>query len=121
MLENKAGVWIPIPVGIGKPGQEGKIQIGQIRPKTTFPGSKDLTFFYVFGVKNDATISGTPVIEEQPKQSLRKDPGQEWQRGFENIDGYFTLINPNSEMYLTATGATTLEIQGDIFMLILMK
>ena len=62
-------------------------------------------------MENDATTSGTPVIKEK---TIVRDVGQIWRRGFENIDGYFTLINPNSELYLTATGATTLQIQGDM-------
>ena len=111
MLENKAGVWSPIVVLIAKPGKEGKIRIG--REKTTIPVSRkgNFTFLYVFGVENDATTSGTPVIKEKTKV---RDVGKIWRRGFENIDGYFTLINPNSELYLTATGATTLQIQGDM-------
>ena len=107
MLENKAGVWSPIVVLIAKPGKEGKIRI--CKPK---PVSKSC-FLYVFGVENAATTSGTPVVKEKTKHSL-KDAGQKWRRGFENIDGYFTLINPNSELYLTATGATALQIQGDM-------
>ena len=41
------------------------------------------------------------------------DPGQIWQRGFENTDGYFSLQIANSSLFLTATGVDTQQIQGN--------
>lgn len=62
MLENKAGVWLPIAVEMVEPGKEGKIIILR-------------KFKLVFGVKNDETTSGTPVIMEGRHT---KAAGQMW-------------------------------------------
>ena len=67
---------------------------------------------FVYGVCcNDALKNGTAVIHEVGEKEVR-DPGQIWQRGFQNIEGYFTLQIANSSLFFTATGADTQQIQG---------
>jgi hypothetical protein len=40
------------------------------------------------------------------------DSSQTWYRGFKNAADYFVIINKRSGLFLTATGSSTLKIQG---------
>ena len=71
MLENKAGVWLPIAVEMVKPGEEGKIVILK-------------KFKLVFGVKNDETTSGTTVIIEARHT---RAAGQMWTPVIQGVPG----------------------------------
>ena len=65
----------------------------------------------VLGVSNNATDFGAQVKEEKQDQN---DNGQVWHRGLEDKNGYFTLENPHSKLFLTVNKESKLlEIQGD--------
>ena len=94
-LMNKAGVWIPVAVTLPEQNKTGFIMISN----------------EVFSIRND---SGTPddVIKEVKNQN---DDRQKWLRGVDNAEGYFTLSSLSFDLYLTATGEDTLQVQGNIF------
>ena len=52
----------------------------------------------VLGVSNNATDFGAQVKKEKQDQTAT---GQVWHRGLEDKNGYFTLENPHSELFLT--------------------
>ena len=52
----------------------------------------------VLGVKNDNFAAGTEVIQEK---FTINDYGQQWEIGFEDDTGYFTIKNPESEKFLS--------------------
>ena len=52
----------------------------------------------VLGIKDDNNAAGTEVILE--KVALN-DYGQQWEIGWEEDTGYFTIRNPESEKFLT--------------------
>ena len=65
----------------------------------------------VLGVSNNATDFGAQVKKEKQDQN---DAGQVWHRGLEDKNGYFTLENPHSKLFLTVNKESKLlEIEGD--------
>ena len=95
MLKNKAGVWKPVKVDLPIGENEGMI--------TNKIDDKVLT-----------VIKDEVVWQEY---SDGNDTNQIWTRGVpfsESLqsENCFTLQNPDSGLYLTATGGDTLEIQG---------
>ena len=64
----------------------------------------------VLGVSNGATDWGAQVKEEKQGQN---DLSQKWHRGLEDKDGYFTLENLHSKLFLTVNKESKLlEIKG---------
>ena len=95
MLKNKAGVWKPVKVDLPTGENEGMI--------TNKIDDKVLT-----------VIKDEVVWQEY---SDGNDTNQIWTRGVpfsESLqsENCFTLQNPDSGLYLTATSGDTLEIQG---------
>ena len=66
----------------------------------------------VLGIKNDNNAAGTEVILE--KVALN-DYGQQWEIGWEEDTGYFTIRNPESEKFLTLVDKK-LTIEGKYLM-----
>ena len=65
----------------------------------------------VLGVSNNATDFGAQVKKEKQDQN---DAGQLWHRGSEDKNGFFTLENPHSKLFLTVNKESKLlEIEGD--------
>ena len=65
----------------------------------------------VLGVSNNAADFGAQVKKEKQGQN---DIGQVWHRGLEDKNGYFTLENPHSKLFLTVNKESRLlEIEGD--------
>ena len=61
--------------------------------------------------------TGNSVVEENFQDT--PGPGQLWKKGDVNTEGYFTLVNSDKEhkspQFLTAIGASELEIKGTHF------
>ena len=65
----------------------------------------------VLGVHTNLTDFWAQVKEQKQDQN---DNGQVWHRGLEDKNGYFTLENPHSKLFLTVNKESKLlEIQGD--------
>ena len=101
-LKNKEGIWSSsdnwsVPLEEGVPGN--------------ITNSSKNT---VLSVANNDKDPGTSVIE---KNLVQNDVRQIWVRGKAAGSAYYTLLNPNSGKYLTAT-STGLKIEGEILFFI---
>ena len=66
----------------------------------------------ILGVISDGTETGTFVFEES---AVQNDRGQLWEKGATNSQGFFTLKNPGSGKFLTATSfSDRLAVQGTV-------
>ena len=61
----------------------------------------------VIGIKNNK------VVEEA---FIENNLGQLWRKGAENVDGFFTLINPQSDKFLTAATSKVLVAVGTLLL-----
>ena len=63
-------------------------------------------------VKNTVIgIKDNKVVEEA---FIENNLGQLWRKGAENVDGFFTLINPQSDKFLTAATSKILVVVGKV-------
>ena len=93
-LANKGGNWEPTLVSLPDQGEEGYIEMDD----------------KVLAAEN---VTGNVIKEaKQPNENRQK-----WLRGFNNIEGFFTLQKSNSALYLTVNDKGKLQIQGNLFLL----
>ena len=72
----------------------------------------------VLALKDDATDPGTRIILEEKEENANLTDGQMWLRGKKDDDGFFSLLNPISERFLTAedTTETTIADMGKVIL-----
>ena len=56
-------------------------------------------------------IKGNKIVEEA---FIENNIGQLWRKGAENVDGFFPLINPQSDKFLTAATSKNLVALGKV-------
>ena len=91
-----------------------KSNLWESQDKWKFIKCEDQTF-YIKNRRNQGVLTPTEnddsVIEAELKSN---DANQLWQRGEENEDGYFEIINTLSKKKLAAMSAVKLEVKGTI-------
>ena len=98
ILTNKNGPW------------QYQNQTWEKFPAEGIPGLMQNSNGSVLGLSNDGTDSGTVVVLEP--FDIDRLEFQIWTREKTYKDGYFTLINPVSGGYLTASGSSNTTIEG---------